>query len=350
MKHIEILNEVKNMKENNENNKRRLIEILQQHGFTGNADGSDNDLPSNEARENERKIIVREHIPTKFLNEVEVWEALLKDMPMTAMIRSLTKMASLGMFEREENIVCVENALSDIKRLKKARIHPIKILFAKEMYDKGTSGGSRTWHRNPRITKALDSAFYNCFQKAEIAEVYKFDKKFMLFLDWFSFKKADDHYKQAAIAMIMKIWNVEENVEVIGYHTECSDLKELLTKDMTIEVAIDSLEKKIGREDKNVKMKKDMPMRYAFQKRIEVDCFIVFTCSNLDDVEIPHVIALRIYNHTMQQKAKLVVCEMSSSKFSIGDSKDPNCLDIVGFDSRAPEIIQRFVKHDIVIN
>ena len=41
----------------------------------------------------------REAIPTQWLNEVVVWEALLERMPMTAMIRNLGKMTSLGLLK-----------------------------------------------------------------------------------------------------------------------------------------------------------------------------------------------------------------------------------------------------------
>lgn len=39
----------------------------------------------------------RECIPTEFLSQVEVWDALLQKMPMTAMIRNLGKMTSIGL-------------------------------------------------------------------------------------------------------------------------------------------------------------------------------------------------------------------------------------------------------------
>ena len=41
----------------------------------------------------------REAIPTQWLNEAAVWEALLERMPMTAMIRNLGKMTSLGLLK-----------------------------------------------------------------------------------------------------------------------------------------------------------------------------------------------------------------------------------------------------------
>ena len=57
----------------------------------------------------------------------QVWEALLQDMPMTAMLRNLGKMTSLGLFQKPENLKIVVDALSDTSRLQKARIHPIKV-------------------------------------------------------------------------------------------------------------------------------------------------------------------------------------------------------------------------------
>src|SRR6266478_1726057 len=41
----------------------------------------------------------REAIPTQWLNEARVWEALLERMPMTAMIRNLGKMTSIGLIK-----------------------------------------------------------------------------------------------------------------------------------------------------------------------------------------------------------------------------------------------------------
>lgn len=59
---------------------------------------------------------------------------MLLDMPMTAMIRNLGKMSSLGLFqesgEENTNVSIVKAALSDVNRLKRAKIHPIKVSFS----------------------------------------------------------------------------------------------------------------------------------------------------------------------------------------------------------------------------
>ena len=41
--------------------------------------------------------LVREHVPSELLSSVSVWTALLEDMPMTAMIRNLAKLTSIGL-------------------------------------------------------------------------------------------------------------------------------------------------------------------------------------------------------------------------------------------------------------
>jgi hypothetical protein len=39
----------------------------------------------------------REAIPTQWLNEVEVWDALVQRMPLTAVVRNLVKMTAVGL-------------------------------------------------------------------------------------------------------------------------------------------------------------------------------------------------------------------------------------------------------------
>ena len=42
-------------------------------------------------------ILAREAVPTGLLNDPAIWDALLVDMPMTAMLRNLGKMSAVGL-------------------------------------------------------------------------------------------------------------------------------------------------------------------------------------------------------------------------------------------------------------
>ena len=82
--------------------------------------------------------LVREHIPTEMLMDVGVWSALLERMPLTAVIRNLGKMTSIGVLKPlgdSTSLVC--ERLGNQKYLKKARIHPINLLVALMVYRRG---------------------------------------------------------------------------------------------------------------------------------------------------------------------------------------------------------------------
>ncbi len=111
----------------------------------------------------------REAIPTQWLNEVPVWEALLQRMPMTAMIRNLGKMTSLGLlgpFSDAKRFIVAK--LGDEKALKRARIHPLAVLVAQKIYAQGHGDkGSLKWSPVSAVVDALDEAFYATFQNVE---------------------------------------------------------------------------------------------------------------------------------------------------------------------------------------
>jgi hypothetical protein len=111
----------------------------------------------------------------EFVFNLKVWDALLKKMPMTAMIRNLNKMTAIGLLEENnEQVQSVCEKLRNEDLLKKARIHPFNVLLALKQYESGKSDKSGhsgrgdkvslTWKANPIITKALEDAFYLSFK------------------------------------------------------------------------------------------------------------------------------------------------------------------------------------------
>ena len=87
-------------------------------------------------------------------------------MPMTAMIRNLGKMSSIGLLKplsEQAKLVC--QRLKDEQLLKKARIHPFNVLVALQTYKQGHGAkGSLSWEVNQTIVGALNDAFYKSFK------------------------------------------------------------------------------------------------------------------------------------------------------------------------------------------
>ncbi|MEM6530561.1 MAG: TROVE domain-containing protein, partial [Chloroflexota bacterium] len=124
--------------------------------------------------------LVREVIPTQFLNTVEVWDALLQKMPMTAMIRNLGNMSKNGLLvPMSDAEKLVTERLTDMERLERARVHPIAVLAATLTYGAGRGlRGSGTWKPVPKVMDALNTAFELAFGVIQPA-----NKRTMLALD-----------------------------------------------------------------------------------------------------------------------------------------------------------------------
>src|SRR6185369_17114938 len=111
----------------------------------------------------------REAIPTQWLNEATVWEALLERMPMTAMIRNLGKMTAIGLIKLFSDAKkLVVRKLKDETVLKRSRIHPLAVLVAQKIYAQGHGDkGGLKWSPVSAIVDALDAAFYATFSNVE---------------------------------------------------------------------------------------------------------------------------------------------------------------------------------------
>jgi 60 kDa SS-A/Ro ribonucleoprotein len=67
----------------------------------------------------------REAVPTCFLTDPAVWEALLADMPTTALIRNLATMTRVGLLVAGSDAArTVVERIGEAERLRRARVHP----------------------------------------------------------------------------------------------------------------------------------------------------------------------------------------------------------------------------------
>jgi 60 kDa SS-A/Ro ribonucleoprotein len=85
-----------------------------------------------------------------------------------------------------------------------------------------------------------------------------------------------------------------------------------------------------------------LPMRFAMERTIPVDVFLVLTDSETWYGDVHPVQALRQYRERMGIPAKLIVAAFVANRFSIADPDDAGMLDVVGFDTAVPSLIRDF--------
>jgi 60 kDa SS-A/Ro ribonucleoprotein len=286
--------------------------------------------------------LTREMIPTEALNDVEVWDALLQKMPMTAMIRNLGKMTQIGLLKPLSSASTkVVNTLGNEEILKKARVHPYGVLLALKTYQHGAGfKGSLSWSPVSQVSSALDSAFYKSFGFVKPA-----NKRTLLGLDvsgsmGSQMMGSPIKYCEASAAMAMVTAKAEPAYHVMGFCHTFTPLK--VNANMSLEeVTREVVKNNFGGTDASV------AIRWALQNKIEVDTFGIYT-DNETYAGPQHVFqALKQYRDKMGIPARLYVVGMVPTPFTIADPYDTGMMDVVGFDTSAPNIISDFSRGDV---
>lgn len=103
----------------------------------------------------------REALPTEALSALEVWDALLVDMPIPSMIRNLGKMSQVGLLTPFSSATdYVVNRLQNVEEVRQSRVSPFKLLLALRTYSSGRGRlGVLEWTPIELIVTALNQAF-----------------------------------------------------------------------------------------------------------------------------------------------------------------------------------------------
>lgn len=301
----------------------------------------------------------REAIPTNFLNEVVVWEALLENMPLTAMIRNLATMTRIGlltsMSDAEKK---VKAQLANADALRKARVHPIAVLSALMTYKSGRSvRGSNTWTPLRGVVDSLDQAFYGTF-----GNVTPTNKNTLLALDVSGSMGCGDIAgipgltpRIASAAMALITANVESSYEFIGftggggygYYGGRGNSKVKVSSGPVTVLPISPRQRlddviatisnlPFGGTDCS------LPVKWAQENKVPVESFAVYTDNETWAGNSAPSQALQAYRRKTGIPAKLVSVGMTATQSSIADPKDTGMLDVVGFDTAAPQLISDF--------
>ena len=233
-------------------------------------------------------------------------------------------------------------------------MHPINVLVAQRTYAAGQSArGDGTWTPDPRISDALDAAFYNAYGAVEPA-----NQRTLLALDVSGSMTASVSglpvsCREASAALAMVTAATESDYRIVGF----TDGRGSSNGDWRLNTILTELDISPRRRLDDVcgyiaglpfgGTDCALPMVWALENRIEFDTFVILTDNETWYGSIhPHQ-ALREYRKTMNPAARLVVVSMTGTQNSITEPADPLSLDISGFDSAVPQLIADFSRGDL---
>jgi 60 kDa SS-A/Ro ribonucleoprotein len=309
------------------------------------------DSPAETARLVEHFGLSWEMLRTEHLTESVVWEALLtRGLPVTALVRQLSRLTNLGMLGPSSPWTrLVAAQLSDSARLRKGRVHPITLLIALRTYAQGHGeDGRSTWAPTPAIVDALDAGFYASFDGVEATGKRRrlaLDVSGSMGMSRISGLPITPREASAALAMVAA---ATEPCDVVGFtdgsradhqwhHGELSPLGISPRRRLDDNVRAVS-ELSFGGTDCA------LPITDALARGLEFDSFEVYTDNETWQGPVHVHQALRTYRERVNPDARLVVIAMTATEFSVADPADAGSLDVVGFDSATPTVVADFVR------
>lgn len=271
----------------------------------------------------------RECIPTEHLKSPGVWGALLRRMPMTAMLRNLGNFGKHGLLtpfsDGEKSVL----ASLEGEAFDKAKPHPVQILLALGQYMSGHGQkGSGSWTPNPRIGEALGAATKRAFRHATPT-----GKRVVVAIDLSCSMSA-----ACSSAPALPCWGVakvlgdafktiEKNVLLLGFGERCTTLDVSQIVGPTF-----------GGTDCS------RPFSYCMNSKIEADLFVLFTDNETWAGSVHPCDALDKYRKKINENAKAVSVAMTATKGSIADPKSAAWLSVVGLDASFPQLVQEWAR------
>lgn len=305
--------------------------------------------------------IPREAVPTELLSSPDIWAALLVDMPMTAMIRNLGKMSSIGLLvaraDAERTIV---ERVTDQDRLRKARVHPIALLAALKVYEQGHGErGKLTWTPSKKVVNALDEAFYLAF-----GTVTSTHKRIRLALDVSGSMDGNKvngmpflTAREASAAMALVTAAVEPDAHFVAYSHRLVGVN--IRPSMRLDEVMRTL--------RAIPMGGtycSLPIFNAICSGASIDAFCSFTDSETWDGGVrnygwptlgqeeqpPTKTAsecLAEYRLRSGIPARHAVIALCSNGFTIADPDDAGQMDFCGLDASLPHVLSAFMSGEV---
>jgi 60 kDa SS-A/Ro ribonucleoprotein len=282
----------------------------------------------------------RECVNTEYLNDPKVLEALLQNMPTTALIRNLGNLTKAGVLTPfSDGTKRAIELLTNAESIQKSRVHPMAIYLAMITYGSGHGDRGRgEWTPVQEVMGALDNAFY-----ASMPNVVPSGKRVLFALDTsgsmgggYGTGRGYDAPIAKAAAMALIAAKTEPRSMIIGVDTGVQQVG--IHPNMRLDDAI----KEAGRHGGGG-TDLSLPYRALMAQKYDVDGVVVYTDSETWAGRGHPSQALNEYRRSVGHEVRNVIASMTATSHSVGDVEDPLTLQCVGLDASLPQTISQFI-------
>lgn len=306
---------------------------------------------------NDVAAAIREHsltpqlVPETWLDDAEVWLALVEQMSTGDLIRNLEAMARRGLltgFNEVARRVAVQ--LGDAERVRRSGVQPFAVLATWRAYASGGGGNSMEWTPVAEIVDALEVAFHHA-----IGNTPSTGRRWLVALDISGSTGVGETNgipavspRETMLTIALSLLAAERKSTLVAFTAGAEGpggrwggLPQLVPLDVHPGMRLAEVVRRTQRLPMGG-VDCAYPMEWARRQKLSIDVFAVFTDSETWSGRVSAAQALREYRERMGIAAKLVVVGMTSEGFRVADPADGGMLDIVGFDAAAPGVMADF--------
>ena len=346
-----------------------------------------------------------EFLPKWALAHKDIWMALLVNtesnkikMPMTALIRNLATMTVRGLFDDNEIVKIVVDHLKNPHVIKGSKIHPATVAIAWKQYDCGHGEkGKQTWTPVKMIVNALESTIYLAFSNVEAtgkriyhcfdgsgsmtspmgivgnmtsAEavgllglicsrnespetqqycVFSSDKK----SNYTGFRSWYNHQSINNTGLRPLVLNPNSSISEAAKITQITDWSSTDCS-LPIEKKIEAFKttfNTLSSIDQNRFKEALLTQNYVVSNEtinalgiFLPEIFVIYTDNDVNSGKRHPSQALIEYRTLTGIPAKMAVVATQASRVTIADPQDSDMMDLVGFDSQLPQILNDFIS------
>ena len=287
-----------------------------------------------------------EFLPSEVLSDAGVWEALCETTGLTAVVRNLARMTSIGTIRPlAPALKVIRRRLTDQEALAKARIHPLTLYLALRVYAAGFSQPNpkappRTWTPVSEVMDILEEAYELSF-----GHVAPSGRRILIAVDSSGSMSSGQvtmngsnlgRAYDVANAMALTLLRIEKgNAHVIDVDTAVHSSR------LTARTRLaETMQWRSSGGGTNMAL----PMEYALSERLDVDGFVIFS-----DMETWHgnshpLQSLTAYRRARNPAARAVAATMAPNSWTIFSNNDPGVLNIAGVDGALSMAVTGFIR------
>jgi 60 kDa SS-A/Ro ribonucleoprotein len=283
-----------------------------------------------------RSKLTWEMVPTEKLNDTQVLEAILPNMPLVALIRNLNRFTYTGLLDTKAVESEVVSRLTNKELVAKSGIHPVTVANSMLTYSQGHGfKGGKSWTPNQNVVDALSETFYAALEAVEPSNLDILIGSDISGSMQHNVGGTAMSAAQTANVLALTILRSEKKADLVSFDTTIH--APTIGRRTSLDEAINKTPRGGGTDCAQ-------PIIHALKNNKKYDAIYILTDNESWAGQKHGIQALEEYRRKVNPNVKVVEIAMVSTPYSTMPSDDKNVLRVVGYDASVIDVINQFLK------